>query len=56
LSESPDNQTPNDVFKNSTAVKNGKIFKINADIISRPAPRIVDALEQIARALHPEDF
>jgi cobalamin transport system substrate-binding protein len=56
LSESPDNQTPNDAFKNSPAVKNGKIFKINADIISRPAPRIVDALEQIAKALHPEKF
>jgi len=56
LSESPNNLTPNDVFKNSPAVKNAKVFKVNADIISRPAPRIVDALEQIARALHPESF
>ncbi|MEP6904240.1 MAG: cobalamin-binding protein [Actinomycetota bacterium] len=53
LSESPDNVEPNDVFKNSTAVKNKKVFKINADILSRPSPRIVDALEQIADALHP---
>lgn len=52
LSESPNNLEPNEVFKNSNAVKNGKVFKINADIISRPAPRIVDALEQIANALH----
>jgi len=51
LSESEDNLEPNDVFKNSPAVKNGKVFKINADIISRPSPRIVDALEQIARHL-----
>lgn len=56
LSESPDNGAPNDAFKNSPAVKNGRIYKINADIISRPAPRVVDALEQIARALHPESF
>lgn len=56
LSESEDNQAPNDAFKNSPAVKNGKVFRINADIISRPAPRIVDALEQIARSLHPEIF
>lgn len=48
LSESADNNEPNEVFKNSNAVKNGKVFKINADILSRPAPRIVDALEQIA--------
>lgn len=56
LSESDDNQTPNDVFKNSAAVKNNKVLKINADIISRPAPRIVDALEQLAKFLHPESF
>ena len=56
LSESPDNQVPNDAFKNSPAVKNGKVFKVNADLLSRPGPRIVDALEQIARALHPEVF
>ncbi len=51
LSESPDNTEPNDVFKNSPAIKNGRVFKISADILSRPGPRIVDALEQIAEAL-----
>lgn len=56
LSESDDNNAPNEVFKNSPAVKNAKVFRINADIISRPAPRIVDALEQLARALHPENM
>lgn len=52
LSESEDNKEPNDVFKDSPAVKNNKIFKINADIISRPSPRLVDALEQIADKLN----
>jgi iron complex transport system substrate-binding protein len=52
LSDSEDNREPNDVFKSSSAVKNGKVFKINADLLSRPAPRIVDALEQIAADLH----
>jgi iron complex transport system substrate-binding protein len=56
LSDSADNQEPNEVFKNSPAVKNGRVFKINADIISRPGPRLVDALEQIAKDLHPEKF
>jgi iron complex transport system substrate-binding protein len=56
LSDSPDNQKPNEAFKNSPAVKNGRVYKINADIISRPGPRLVDALEQIARLLHPEKF
>lgn len=56
LSESDDNPEPNDVFKNSPARRNGKIFRVNADIISRPGPRIIDALEQIAKDLHPESF
>lgn len=56
LSDSADNDEPNEIFKNSPAVKNKRIYKINADILSRPAPRIVDALEQIARDLHPESF
>jgi iron complex transport system substrate-binding protein len=55
LSDSEDNQAPNDVFKNSPAVKNGRVYKINADIISRPGPRLVDAIEQIAVFLHGND-
>ncbi len=56
LSESDDNKEANDAFKNSPAVKNGRVYKINADLLSRPGPRLVDALEQIARDLHPEKF
>jgi iron complex transport system substrate-binding protein len=56
LSESADNREPNEVFAKSPAVAGGKVFRINADVLSRPAPRIVDALEQIAKALHPESF
>ena len=56
LSDSEDNREPHAVFKNSPAVKNGKVFKINADLLARPGPRIVDGLEQIAKALHPESF
>lgn len=52
LSDSEDNREPNEVFKNSPAVKNGRVYRINADIISRPGPRLVDALEEIARQLH----
>jgi iron complex transport system substrate-binding protein len=56
ISDSPDNKEPNEVFKNSPAVKNGRVYKINADIISRPGPRLIDALEHIARDLHPDKF
>lgn len=56
LSESDDNKEPNEVFKNSPAVKNGRILKVNADLLSRPGPRLVDAMEQIAKFLNPEKF
>lgn len=56
LSDSPDNLEPNEAFKNSPAMKKGQVFKVNADILSRPGPRMVDALEQIAKSLHPESF
>ena len=52
LSDSEDNREPNVVFKDSPAVKNGHVYRIKADIISRPGPRLVDALEQIAADLH----
>jgi iron complex transport system substrate-binding protein len=38
------------------AVKNGKIYALNPDLIQRPGPRLVDALEQVAKLLHPEVF
>lgn len=52
LSESPDNSEPNEVFAGSEAVRSGRILKIDADVLSRPGPRIVDALELIFEAIH----
>ncbi|MCX8151084.1 MAG: cobalamin-binding protein [Candidatus Bathyarchaeota archaeon] len=38
------------------AVKNDAIYEINADIISRSGPRLVDALEELSKMIHPEIF
>ncbi len=38
------------------AVKNERIYFLDADVISRPGPRIVEALELIAEAMYPEVF
>ena len=43
-------------YEDMTAVKNGDIYLLDGNIISRPGPRIVEGLELIARALHPEAF
>ena len=51
LSDSEDNREPNVALRNSKAVRNGRVYRINADIISRPGPRLVDALEEMAMKL-----
>jgi iron complex transport system substrate-binding protein len=51
LSDSPDNREPNEALKKSVAVQYGRVYSINADIISRPGPRLVDALEELTRLI-----
>jgi iron complex transport system substrate-binding protein len=43
-------------WKDLTAVKEERIYTINADLVDRPGPRIVEGLEDIAKILHPELF
>jgi iron complex transport system substrate-binding protein len=43
-------------LRNSPAVRNGRVYLIDGDLLTRPGPRLVDGLEQMARALHPEAF
>jgi cobalamin transport system substrate-binding protein len=42
-------------WKNLAAMQKGNIVVVS-DAINRPAPRMVDAVERLARALHPEAF
>ena len=41
-------------LRNSPAVLNGRVYKINGDHLSRPGPRLIEGLEEMAGALHPE--
>ncbi|HEV8340323.1 MAG TPA: helical backbone metal receptor [bacterium] len=36
------------------AVRRGRVYELDPDLVSRPGPRLVDGLEQIASRLHPE--
>lgn len=45
-----------EALRNSPAVQAGRVYKINDDYLARPGPRMVDGLEEMARALHPEAF
>ena len=44
------------LLADTDARKNGQIFGVISDEVGRPGPRIVDALEQLAKMLHPDLF
>jgi iron complex transport system substrate-binding protein len=50
------NATPAEALRSSPAVQSGRVYKINDDYLARPGPRMVNGLEEMARALHPEAF
>ena len=54
--ESLDYIMSNEQFKSTDAVKNGRVYEIDADIFGRTTPRIVDGLETLAKLIHPELF
>ena len=41
-------------LKGTEALRKGRVYEINADIVSRPSPRLVEGLEEMLRLLHPE--
>lgn len=44
------------VWGRITAVKENQIYGVQADAISRPGPRLVDAVEEVAALLYPDLF
>jgi iron complex transport system substrate-binding protein len=50
------NSTVIEALRQSPAVLQGRVYKINDDHLTRPGPRAVDGLEEMARALHPDAF
>ena len=43
-------------YKELSAVKNGKVFEIDNNMLDRQGPRIADGLLTVAKILHPEAF
>jgi iron complex transport system substrate-binding protein len=53
---SPESIAQRPGWENLAAVKNGQVMPFNDDLVSRPGPRLVDALEELAKLLRPELF
>lgn len=45
-----------DGFDTVTAVQNDEVIQVDEDATSRPGPRLVDGLEEVAKAIYPEAF
>jgi iron complex transport system substrate-binding protein len=41
-------------WKDIQAVKDNRVLPFNDDLVSRPGPRMIDGLEELAKAIHPE--
>ena len=44
------------VWRKLTAIKQGRIYPIDGDLVNRFGPRIVQGLEEMAKIIHPELF
>jgi iron complex transport system substrate-binding protein len=54
--ESPETVKARPGWGSISAVKNDRIYVIDTDIVSRPGPRLVEALTTLAGYLYPELF
>jgi len=43
-------------WRETTAVRQGKIYRVDGDLVNRSGPRIIQGLEEMARIIHPELF
>jgi iron complex transport system substrate-binding protein len=37
-------------------VKNKQVVEVNQDLVNRPGPRVVEGVEELAKAVYPEVF
>ncbi len=52
--ETPEKVAARPGWETLRAVRNGQVFSFDDTLVSRPGPRLVDALEALFRVLHPE--
>ena len=53
FSHGVENELPGPL-RQTPAARDGRVVRVDADLVMRPGPRLVDGLEALARAIHPE--
>ncbi|MFC4184060.1 ABC transporter substrate-binding protein [Saccharococcus thermophilus] len=43
-------------WKDVPAVKNKRVYDVNTDLVSRPGPRLVEGVEELAKVIYPKIF
>ncbi|MBB5323469.1 iron complex transport system substrate-binding protein [Anoxybacillus tepidamans] len=43
-------------WKDVPAIKNKRVYDVNSDLVSRPGPRLVEGVEELAKVIYPEVF
>jgi iron complex transport system substrate-binding protein len=43
-------------WKEVEAVKNGQVFDVNSDMVTRPGPRLADGVEELGKFIYPDIF
>ncbi len=43
-------------YRGLKAVKEGRVYVVDDNLVTRPGPRLVDGLVEVAKAIHPEAF
>ncbi|ASS90750.1 ABC transporter substrate-binding protein [Aeribacillus pallidus] len=43
-------------WENVSAVKNKRVYDVHSDLVSRPGPRLVEGVEELAKAIYPDVY
>ncbi|MCZ0754552.1 ABC transporter substrate-binding protein [Anoxybacillus sp. J5B_2022] len=43
-------------WKDVPAIKNKRVYDVNSDLVSRPGPRLVEGVEELAKVIYPDVF
>jgi iron complex transport system substrate-binding protein len=43
-------------WKDVSAIKNNRVYDVNSDTTSRPGPRLVEGVEELAKSVYPDLF